>query len=102
MLCREPEKAACTVERLLVSSDGVIILRCVGDGKKFVPDITEKVRMFNLKIFSDMKSKRYGRTIRDERGREFLWLYSFIPSAQWLYIEKIDLDKLMLFNRIQN
>ena len=102
VLCREPEKAACTVERLLVSSDGVIILRCVGDGKKFVPDITEKVRMFNLKIFSDMKSKRYGRTIRDERGREFLWLYSFIPSAQWLYIEKIDLDKLMLFNRIQN
>jgi hypothetical protein len=99
VLCREPEKAACTTERLLVSSDGVIILRCTGDGEKFIPDIREKVRMFNLKIFADMKSRRYGRAIREERGKEFLWLYSFIPSAQWLYIEKIDLDKLMLFDR---
>ena len=99
VLCREPEKAVCTVERLLVSSDGVIILRCMGDGTKFIPDITEKVRMFNLKIFDDMKSRRYGRVIREERGKEFLWLYSFIPSAQWLYIEKIDLDKLMVFGR---
>ena len=66
-----------------------------------MPDISAKVRMFNLKIFADMKTKRYGRVIREERGKEFLWLYSFIPAAQWLYIEKIDLDKLMLFNRIQ-
>ena len=86
VLCREPEKAACTVERLLVSSDGIIILRCTGGGAKF---------------FAAMKTKRYGRVIREERGKEFLWLYSFIPAAQWLYIEKIDLDKLMLFNRIQ-
>ena len=98
VLCREPEKAAWTVERLLVSSDGIIILRCKGDGTAFVPDITEKVRRFNLKIFSDMKTKRYGRVIRDEKGKEFLWLYSFIPTAQWLYIEKIDLDKLMSFS----
>ena len=100
VLCRDPEKAVCTVERLLVAADGQIILRCKGGEAKFVPDITDRIRMFNLKIFADMKTKRYGRTIRAERGKEYLWLYSFIPSAQWIYVEKIDLNKFIMLNRV--
>lgn len=100
VLCREPEKAVCTIERLLVAADGQIILRCIGGGARFVPDISEKIRRFNLKIFADMKTKRYGRTIRSERGREYLWLYSFIPTAQWIYVEKIDLNKFILLKRV--
>ena len=98
-LLLNPEKAAFTLERLLVSEDGEIILRATGNRKAFVMGEEIINKKFNLKIFASMKHRRYGRIIREKNGRKFLWVYSFIPSARWIYVEKIDMKKMLEFNR---
>lgn len=100
MVMNSPDNAAYTLERLLVTLDGRIVLRCTGDVNGFkaqLPD--ENSGGFSSRILADMRTHRYVRRIRYENGREILWIFSLIPSARWIYVEKIDLSRLMLFNR---
>ena len=77
-----------------------MVLRCIGGVNGFKgrePD--ESSGGFSSRILADMRTHRYGRLVRDENGKEILWIFSLIPSARWIYVEKIDLSRLILFNR---
>ena len=98
-LSLDPAKAAFTLERMIISENGEVILCSGSNGKKFVLDENISNKKFDIKIFSSMKHRRYGRIIRKKNGRDILWVYSFIPSAHWIYVEKIDMEKILEFNR---
>lgn len=99
VLSLHPEKAAFTYERMIISENGEIILRTCSNGKAFVMDKEIKKKKFNVKIFSSMKHRRYGRIVREKNGKNILWVYSFIPAARWIYVEKIDMEKILELNR---
>lgn len=99
VLSLNPEKAAFTMERMLISENGEVILRTRGNGKAFAMDEEIGKKLFDVKIFSSMKHRRYGRIVKEKNGRDILWIYSFIPSAYWIYVEKIDMKKMLEVNR---
>lgn len=100
MVVNSPDNAAYTLERLLITQDGRMVLRCIGDVNGFkVREPDESSGVFSSRILADMRTHRYGRLVRDENGKEILWIFSLIPSAKWIYVEKIDLSRLILFNR---
>ena len=99
-MMNSPDNAPYTLERLLITLDGKLVLRCTGGVNGFkvqLPDETSGV--FSSRILADMRTHRYGRRVLEENGKEILWIFSLIPSAKWIYIEKIDLSRLILFNR---
>ena len=101
IMCNTPDNSIYTIERHLVTTDGKTVIRCTGDRNGFKKDNRNAVdQQFDSRILADMRTHRYGRRIRSENGKEMLWLFSLIPSAQWIYVEKIDLSKLLLVNRI--
>ena len=98
VLSRNSARAVWTTERMLISEEGKIILSCTGNGKAFAMKELVNGAEFDFKIFSKMKHRRYGRIARQENGKEILWVYSFIPTAHWIYVEKIDMEQLLAFN----
>lgn len=101
LILNAPDNSVFTLERLLITADGKLIIRCDGGKNGFISDRkTKRSQLFDNKILADMRTHRYGKLIRKEDGKEILWIFSLVPSAQWIYVEKIDLAKLMLVNRI--
>ena len=95
-----PDNAIYTSERFLLTLDGRLIFRSLGRPSGFSAANDSEDTIFNNNILAEMRTHRYGRIVRNENGRDVLWIFSLIPSAQWIYVEKIDLAKLMLINRI--
>ena len=58
-----------------------------------VTELPENISL-SRKNFNRIRASRYGRIVREENGKEMLLVYSMVSSAQWIYIEKIDLKKL--------
>lgn len=101
MLMKDPGKAAYIKQRVLLSSDGKVIAAVTGNSGSFqtVTELPENISL-SRKNFNRIRASRYGRIIREENGKEMLLVYSMVASAQWIYIEKIDLKKLLLFSRV--
>ena len=95
-----PDNAIYTQERILTTLDGKLIFRSLGRPDGFTAANDAENTVFNNNILAEMRTHRYGRMVRNENGKDILWIFSLIPSAQWIYVEKIDLAKLMLINRI--
>lgn len=102
IILHTPDSSAYTLERLLITDDGKTVLRCTGDINGFkLASADESGDAFSGRIVADMRTHRYGRLIREENNREILIIFSLIPSAKWIYAEKIDLNKLVLMNSLQ-
>lgn len=49
----------------------------------------------DLDLFNHMRNHSYGHTIRNENGRQVLYVFFAIRSIKALYVEKVDLDALI-------
>lgn len=101
MLMKSPGKAAYIKERMLLSPDGKVIAAVTGTAGTFkVDNQLKRDSILNRKNLKLIQSSRYGRFLRTKNGKEELVVYSTVASAQWIYIEKIDLKKLLFFSRV--
>jgi len=90
-------------EKTIVDADGFVVVdkdesftRETVSGGGSIDKNTSRNRYKDMRLFDRIKLRRNGIMIRSENGRHMAYIFSGMYSVDWFYIEKINLDRLLL------
>ena len=101
-LREEGNKESALLAKSLVDAEGNIVvdlgenfLRNTRNNYKVVNGKLEFLRYPDQELLKQIRLSRAGYVVRREGGREVVYVFAGMFSVPWVYIEKLDLDKLL-------
>lgn len=95
-------------EKTIVDADGFLVvdkdetfIRESPPAGKSIDKTSQRIRYKDMRLFERIKSRRNGIIIRKEKGWHMAYIFSGMYSVNWYYIEKINLDLLLLERSIK-
>ena len=90
------------LEKTVVDADGNVL---VDLGENFLRDSRNNytvvdgelklIRYHDQELLKQIRGRRTGYVVRRENGRETVYFFSGLFAVPWIYIEKLDLDRLL-------